>query len=401
MLFNKKRAYKLMDDYKIDALITSCPENVTYSSGLPRLHGCMSDVLIYVVIPRNEKISPVVIISKNAVDIFLDIDSWIKEVELWGNFYIFESKKINFKELSQLEKVYTKTIREKRTYNNAIEALTKILEEKKLNHARLGVDEKGMSIIDYEKVKDYIPNAKIIPSNHIFQKIRAVKTPEEINRLRKAAFINERGLEVILDNLKEGKTEKQLALIHDEAIRSLGGVPYHDAIQGGTRGSLVNGGVGPSDYIFKKGDPIRLDFDCNYCDYYSDMARTAVIGNPSEKIKKYYNAVMQGVLIAQEKIKPGLPVKELFNTVIESVRENGIKNFNRHHVGHGIGLACYDLPLICANNEMKLEEGMVFNLETPYYEIGFGCMHLENTYLVTKHGYEVLQEMRPELLIIS
>jgi len=285
MLFNKKRAYKLMDDYKIDALITSCPENVTYSSGLPRLHGCMSDLLIYVVIPRNEKISPVVIISKNAVDIFLDIDSWIKEVELWGNFYIFESEKVNFKELTKLEKIYTKIIKEKRTHNNAIETLTRILEEKKLDQARLGVDEKGMSIIDYEKIKNHFLKAKIVPANHIFRRIRAVKTLEEINKLRKSATINEKGLEAILDNLKEGKTEKQLALIHDEVIRSLGGVPYHNAIQGGTRGALINGGIGPSDYIFKKGDPIRLDFDCTYCDYYSDMARTAVIGKASKKLK--------------------------------------------------------------------------------------------------------------------
>jgi Xaa-Pro aminopeptidase len=61
-------------------------------------------------------------------------------------------------------------------------------------------------------------------------------------------------------------------------------------------------------------------------------------------------------------------------------------NFKRNHVGHALGVECYDLPLIGPADDTPLEEGMVINLETPFYEVGFGAVHLEDTYVVTATG---------------
>jgi Xaa-Pro aminopeptidase len=224
-----------------------------------------------------------------------------------------------------------------------------------------------------------------------------VKTNEEIKRIKQAAEINEKGLQALLDSIQEGKTENEVAKAHDDTLVALGCRPYHTCVQGGTRGALINGE--PTEYRFRMGDGIRLDFDCIFSGYFSDIARTAVVGQPSQKLKTYQNAVMQGVLAAEEIIKPGITVSQIYNVCVEAVRKSGIPHFNRHHIGHGIGLECYDLPLVNGRNEMQLEAGTVFNLETPYYEIGFGCAHVEDTVLVTETGCERLQKTGLELKI--
>lgn len=398
MLLNKKRAIELMDHYKVDALIASSAENVTYAGDFPQLHGCMSDTAIYVVLPRDQNASPVVTVSKNAVDIFLASDSWIDDIKLWGEFFIFESEKIDYEAFTSLEKKYTQVIREMKPEPNALEALAKALQERGLINARLGFDEKNLSPVQYEKIISFLPRAKIVPANHIFRRIRMVKTEEEIKRLKKAAQINERGMQALLDALKVGRTERELASIHHQNVRQEGGTPYHGCVQGGTRGALVNGE--PTDYAFKIGDGVRLDFDCTYSGYYSDMARTAVVGTPSRKLRTYYGAVLAGLLSAEEVIRPEVSASEVFRTTIAAVRNNGIPHFDRHHVGHGLGLGCYDPPLISPNDETQLEVGTVVNIETPYYEIGFGCVHVEDTVVVTKTGCERLQTSSLELRLV-
>jgi Xaa-Pro aminopeptidase len=400
MLFNKSRALAIMDYHKVDALIASGHENVTYCSQLPRMHGCMSDLVLYVVVPRQSDISPIVVISKNAVDLFLDIESWINEIKMWGEFYIFESEDVDYSNLSSLERRYADVVKESTVEPTAEEALQKTLREKGLHEGRLALDNSNMCAATFDAITLLLPAAEIIPGNDFFRQIRMVKTPDELDRLRKASQANEDGLQGILNSLQAGRTEREMAEIHDKAVIKAGGTPHHNSIQGGTRGALINSGSGPSDYTFKAGDLVRMDFDCSYSDYFSDIARTAVIGKPSKKAADYYRAVQNGLLAAEQTMKPGVTAGEIFKVVVSNVKKAGIPHFNRHHVGHGLGLECYDFPIIKANNETKLEEGTVINIETPYYEIGFGCAHAENSYIVTKTGCECIQKTDLELKIV-
>ncbi len=79
------------ENYQLDALIASSPENVTYASGYPAPYGCVSNAEFLVVLPRNEKITPVVVSSKVSVDLFVAADSWIKDLKLYGEFFVFDS----------------------------------------------------------------------------------------------------------------------------------------------------------------------------------------------------------------------------------------------------------------------------------------------------------------------
>jgi len=132
----------------------------------------------------------------------------------------------------------------------------------------------------------------------------------------------------------------------------------------------------------KKGDLVRFDGGCGYMGYICDMARTAVLGQPSEKQRKYYNAILKGEQIAMEIAKPGAKPSEIFRAAVQSVREEGIPHYQRHHTGHGIGIEGYDPPLIGPNVHTPLEEGMILCFETPYYEIGWGGPMIEDIVVI-------------------
>ncbi len=91
---------------------------------------------------------------------------------------------------------------------------------------------------------------------------------------------------------------------------------------------------------------------------------------------------------------------EIFEEAVRSVREAGISHYQRNHVGHGIGIECYDPPFLAPTSDHILEEGMVVNIETPYYELGFGGLQVEDTIVVTPDGYRSLTQCDRGLFVI-
>ena len=110
--------------------------------------------------------------------------------------------------------------------------------------------------------------------------------------------------------------------------------------------------------------------------------------------------VEKGVLSAYDVIKPGLKVSELFNHVVETVRREGISHFKRSHIGHGIGVDGYDPPNISDSSGELLEENMVVCIETPYYELGFAGLQVEDMVLVRKNGAQSLMTLPTGLRIV-
>ena len=91
----------------------------------------------------------------------------------------------------------------------------------------------------------------------------------------------------------------------------------------------------------------------------------------------------------------------IFVTAVEATRKAGIAHYRRHHVGHGIGLDVYDMPILNETTSTPLEAGMVLEVETPYYELGFGGLQVEDTILVTDHGHERLTGSSNELALVG
>jgi Xaa-Pro aminopeptidase len=100
--------------------------------------------------------------------------------------------------------------------------------------------------------------------------------------------------------------------------------------------------------------------------------------------------------------RPGMPANHLFDETVQAVRAAGIPHYRRHHVGHGIGAEVYDPPVLNASTSTPIEAGMVINVETPYYELGWGGIHVEDPYVVGADGKNTwLTTMSRDMIIVE
>jgi Xaa-Pro aminopeptidase len=395
MYYNEARTRMLMDAAGVDVLISGAQENLSYFAGVPTLHGCMADLVMYVVVARDHVDRPILIAPINAVDIYVQMGSWVEEVRLWGKFFIYQNDDpkvtLTADELRMKELLAQGTVADR-----VGGALQHTLAELNMVEARLAIDERGL--IDppvYSTFAELFPKAKITPGRQLARNIRAVKTPYEIALMREAARINDLGVRAILEAAAPGVSEKALHRIYLDTIEHEGAHSHHACIQSGSRGGLPNGE--PSAKLLVPGEIVRLDFDLVFNGYYSDIARCAVVGRPSSRQVQYANAVIAGLNACRAVMRPGTTAMEVFRAGVDAVREDGIPHYDRHHVGHGIGRLCYDEPLLSGSNPFVLEENMIVNIETPYYELGWGSAHVEETMLITRSGCECLYSLPLEL----
>jgi Xaa-Pro aminopeptidase len=232
----------------------------------------------------------------------------------------------------------------------------------------------------------------------LLRRIRMVKTPGEVARLRQAASITEAAVDEVLKSAHEGITEHEMAYVFNNAVLRRDAMPLLTCIGVGPRSALPD--VVPSQRRLKKGDIIRFDVGCVYDWYCSDLARIASFGDPPAKAAAYYRAVLCGEQEAIGAMKPGAKTKDIFQIARDVTRASGIPHYERHHCGHGIGLECYDMPSISPGDGTVLDPGMVINIETPYYELGFAGLQVEDTIVVTKDGAESLSVSDRSLRVV-
>ena len=111
------------------------------------------------------------------------------------------------------------------------------------------------------------------------------------------------------------------------------------------------------------------------------------------RVQRYYDAVVAGEEAAIAAMRPGVPASEVFRAGIAGTRKAGIPHYDRSHIGHGAGLEIYDIPLLGPNDHTPLEAGMTFQVELPYYELGFPGLQIEDTVLVGEHGSQILGQL--------
>ena len=262
----------------------------------------------------------------------------------------------------------------------------------------VGIDEGRMNFEIFSKLSKLLPNTQLQAAGNVFMQARQVKHADEIAGLRKSAQIAEAALLEALNGFLPGMTELDLQKRYQVAVVRREGDPYFFVATAADRSAYVDAMNKPTP--ISKGDVIRFDFGCIVDGYYSDLARTACIGDPDDTLWSAYAAVRRGCERAVQGIRPGVVAQDIFSLAQESVREAGLPDYTRHHCGHGIGLEGYDMPSIAPIQSTILEENMVLCIETPYYRLGWGGVQIENTVVVRKDGAEYLDSGDQRLIIV-
>jgi Xaa-Pro dipeptidase len=395
-LTNFERLFALLDNHKLDGVIGTSPENVTYLTGFWAMTQWVRRTpQTYAFQPARGKGNAAIATSSGLLDLVSDQHVWVDDVRRFDFFQLDRdpSAKLSAEDVAQFEMMA------RPVYKDPVDALVSIIKDNGLASARIGLDEVGMTPNYYDQLVATLPNATFVRAAGLLQNIRAIKTPDEIQRLRRAARIGEMSIDAALKIAAAGVTELDFLREFSTCTVKNDALPVSICIGFGDRSAMSN--VQPSKRALAKGDIIRFDVGGRYAHYRSDISRIASFGEPSDKVRKYHNALHKGVLRAYELIRPGLKVADLFTAVMETVRKEGVPHYARSHVGHGIGIDGYDFPNIAPGNDAVFEENMVICVETPYYELGFAGLQVEDMIRVARDGAESLMETDGALRIIA
>ncbi|MHA3351627.1 M24 family metallopeptidase [Yersinia enterocolitica] len=251
----------------------------------------------------------------------------------------------------------------------------------------------GKSVLD--KVA---PGLKLVDSTALFNEIRMIKSPWEIQHLRKSAEITEFGIASAAKHIRVGCTAAELTAAFKAAVMTFPETNF-------SRFNLISVGDNFSPKMFpdetpaKPGDLIKFDCGVDVAGYGADLARTFVVGEPDELTQQIYNTIRIGHEHMLSMVAPGVKLKDVFDSTMDVIKKSGLPHYNRGHLGHGDGvfLGLEEAPFVSTLATEIFRPGMVLSLETPYYGIGMGSIMLEDMILITNDGYEFLSKLDRDL----
>jgi Xaa-Pro dipeptidase len=418
MLFNRPRADRIMDREGLDGLIAVSPLNVHYVSDywgpLMRMRRSFYN---YGMVTRDPaKPSALVVTGVEYLRFFHRPDStWMPSVQSYVHPVYLDRRDfdpdvedpehveygmkwpIRHDTLSPRDEEYLAYMEANRgnASVNALYALKKAILEAGLERGRFGSDDPRLGPWLREIG---LPDVQVVEATTLFREIRMVKSPQEIQIMRECALINQEALEITIASLREGMPRTELEIIYNVELAKRGarGI-YLGTGQNGTNQN--NGNV-------LRNESITFDGLCDYRNYHGDLGRIAVVGTPSPELLRRADALKIGCDRVLEVVRPGVTGREVSDAVIEAVRGAGFEGFF-FATPHTIGLEHSDhkLPigptLPGGNGEFVFEEGMIFSLDMPYYEIGWGNLHVEDEILVTAEGCEAITDCNVSLRIID
>lgn len=256
------------------------------------------------------------------------------------------------------------------------------------------------SYVTYAKYKEYMHKFRInnlVETENAIEKQRMIKDEEEIKNVKTACEITDKCFSHILEFIKPGMTEKEIAIEIDSFYnKNAEGVSFDTIVASGENSSKPH--AIPTDRKIQEEDIITIDMGCKYNGYCSDMTRTIFVGNVPEYIKPIYDLVLKNQEQILEEMKDGANTRMLTKMVENDFRLN---NFNLvHALGHGVGMDIHENPVISSRSDNTLKENMVVTDEPGIYIPGQFGVRIEDTVLITKIGCISLTESEKNYTII-
>ncbi|MBS5477971.1 MAG: aminopeptidase P family protein [Coriobacteriia bacterium] len=231
--------------------------------------------------------------------------------------------------------------------------------------------------------------------------MRAVKDAAEIAAMRKAQAITDDAFEHMCSYIRPGLTELQLRVELDNYMLSHGAdaLSFDTIVASGP--NTANPHAQPGERVVQIGDFVLMDYGAGLGDYKSDMTRTVVVGQPSEKQRALYDLVRSVNEACEAAVHPGVIGKDIHNLAVRLISEAGYGDYFKHGLGHGVGLEIHEEPRFSRLDEHVMEPGHVVTVEPGVYLPGFGGVRLEDYGVVTSDGFDVFTRASHDLVVID
>ncbi|ELK46250.1 Xaa-Pro peptidase family protein [Halobacillus sp. ACCC02827] len=268
-----------------------------------------------------------------------------------------------------------------------------------LNLHKIAFEKDYVTYSQYEQYKQAL-SAELVPTSGLIEKLRLIKTDEEISILKDAVKIADDAFEHILNYIKPGVKEIDVSNELEFFMRKQGAASssFDIIVASGYRSALPHGAA--SEKTIQSGELVTLDFGAVYKGYSSDMTRTVAVGEISDKLRDIYDTVLEAQLRGMKGIKAGITGRQADALCRDYIKEKGYGDYFGHSTGHGIGLDVHEGPGLSFRSDQILEEGMVVTVEPGIYIPEVGGCRIEDDLIVTATGNERLNTTTKELITL-
>lgn len=247
-----------------------------------------------------------------------------------------------------------------------------------------------------ERIRAALPGeARLVDAGPILDRLRSVKSPAEVEKIRRAGELAEAAVQVARFHLREGMTELEAADILVEAVRTEDG-SHEPLVQFGPNSAIPHATAGHR--TLARGDMVLFDLSGLVGGYLSDITRMTTYGDATPEMKRVYSIVLEAQQAAIAAARPGVSCQVVDRAARQVITRAGYGEFFTHRTGHGLGLDIHEPPFLVEGNEAVLEAGQVVTIEPGIYLPGRFGVRIEDDILITASGAEVLTEGQPDLV---
>lgn len=266
----------------------------------------------------------------------------------------------------------------------------------------LGIEGERMTVKQAQQYRKLLKPVTLTAGNteEIINSLRAVKSEAEIQKIQKAQSIAEDAFNHILGFIKEGVTEKNIALELDFFMLRHGAeaISFETIAISGPNTSKPHGV--PTDRKIRRGDFITMDYGAVFDGYHSDMTRTVAVGEVSTKQVEVYNTVLEAQLKTLSVLKSGLPCSDGDKAARDIIAAAGYGDFFRHSTGHSVGIEIHESPSLSLKSKAVLEVGNIVTVEPGIYIPSEFGVRIEDMAIIRHNDCSNLTKITKELLVL-
>lgn len=255
---------------------------------------------------------------------------------------------------------------------------------------RVGFNDAHLSCRVYKKIhQESFLGVKFVTGGDILEQMRAVKEPQEIQKIQESIKLNLIVFNYIGRVLKPGLTEKDLFYKVEGFVRSRRAeFSFDPIIASGPNSCFPHAKI--TTRRICRNEPVLVDLGVQIDGYKSDLTRMFFLGKITPHLREVFKIVKDAQHSAIEKIKPGVPAGQIDLEARKYLQKHKLAKYFGHSLGHGVGLEIHEHPKINKQNQMTLKESMIFTVEPAVYIPNQFGVRIEDMVLVTGSGAKVL-----------
>ena len=365
---NWSELQQAMDAEDLDAVVAASPENFFYLSNCLLLSQQIIPSRLCLTIACRES-SPVALVCY-CEERQMRQDSWITDIRTY----------LEFRE-------------------HPMTALAETLKEMGLSKSDIGIERHFLTSADVDRLGQELPQARLLGADRLLDRVRAVKTPAELEILTRAASLTEAAIQATFQAARPGQSEKTVADDLSGRVLHAGATSQWITLAVGAN-TCVNHPF-PSSKPLSPGEILRVDVGGTFQGYQSDVARTAAIADVTPEQESVYHRLREAQRQTIETARPGVRACDLYFTCRRELERRGL-SMTSQAAGHGLGIGMHEFPVLHGREAAEIQPGMVLNLEPAVLDSRGFLYHLEDLFVVTEAAPRILTRLMDttDLLVI-